>query len=321
MSTAQLSPCIWVTGAHGFIGRHLCRELADRGFRVAGLGHGAWPAAEAERSGLCFWLNGEISVSNLATMMQQTGLPQVIYHLAGGSSVGAALAQPREDFSRTVNSTVELLEWVRQHASGTRLVAVSSAAVYGAGHDGPIAESAALHPFSPYGYHKLMMEQLFRSYGENFGTRAIVARLFSVYGAGLKKQLLWDLCSKLRAGNGQVQLGGTGKELRDWVHVTDVATILAELMDQAVEAVPVCNIGSGTGVAVDMIASTVLAHWQKRKGARATLSFSGQSRTGDPFSLVADDREMRRMGLQCHRDLVAGLQDYVDWFVAQDQAS
>ena len=91
------------------------------------------------------------------------GPPDYIFHLAGGSSVGASIANPYEDFSRTVATTAELLEWMRLAAQNATLVSVSSAAVYGAGHTGPIREEHALLPFSPYGYHKLMMENLCQS--------------------------------------------------------------------------------------------------------------------------------------------------------------
>ncbi|MEO0315744.1 MAG: hypothetical protein RI928_2200, partial [Pseudomonadota bacterium] len=79
----------WITGARGFIGRHLARQLAASGHRVAGLGHGAWPAAEAVAWGVREWLNGDVSASNLAQMQAAFGTPDGIFHFAGGSSVGA----------------------------------------------------------------------------------------------------------------------------------------------------------------------------------------------------------------------------------------
>ena len=56
---------MWVTGANGFIGRHLVRVLADRGHTVHGIGHGAIEEADRERIGLREWLNGEIDAANL----------------------------------------------------------------------------------------------------------------------------------------------------------------------------------------------------------------------------------------------------------------
>ena len=86
-----------------------------------------------------------------------------------------------------------------------------------------------LAPMSPYGQHKLMMEQLCRSYAMIFGLRSTVARLFSVYGPHLRKQLLWDICSRLERNGRTLVLGGTGAEIRDWTDVRDVARLLTKI--------------------------------------------------------------------------------------------
>ena len=308
------SPLVFITGARGFIGRHVAQACAASGASVVGLGHGAWSPAEYRAWGLSNWLNGDISASNLAQLRKTAGTPDQVIHLAGGSAVGAAIAQPREDFQRTVASTVELLEWLRLESPQTRLVAVSSAAVYGAGHDGEIAESALLTPYSPYGHHKLMMEQLCRSHGATYGQRSVVARLFSVYGAGLTKQLLWDACTRLHDGSRSLQLGGTGNELRDWVHVDDVAAVLARIGTQASADVPCINVGRGVATPVREIASRLADAWAQPGDAPVTLEFSGQSRPGDPFSLVADVRALDALGLACTREVAGGLAHYAQWF-------
>src|SRR3984893_1229012 len=148
---------VWVTGANGFIGRHLVRVLADQGNTVHGIGHGAIEDVDRERIGLREWLNGEIDAANLNALAARSGSPSTIFHLAGGSSVGLSIAQPYEDFSRTVSSTARLLEWLRGSAPECPVIVASSAAVYGADHGGPISEDAVPAPMSPYGQHKLMM--------------------------------------------------------------------------------------------------------------------------------------------------------------------
>jgi UDP-glucose 4-epimerase len=308
---------VWVTGAHGFIGRHLCRALAALGHTVFGLGHGAWPASEASVWGVSAWLNGDITISNLAEMQKSSGAPHAIFHLAGGSSVGSAIAQPREDFNRTVVSMAELLEWVRQYAPETRLIAVSSAAVYGAGHSGPIAESATLVPYSPYGYHKLMMEKLCSSYGASFGVASVIPRLFSVYGPGLKKQLIWDICGKLATGADDIVLGGTGQEIRDWVHVEDVVQAMIACADLAAYSSPVVNVGSGLALTVAEVANLVASAWARRGQGKPRISFSGQSRQGDPFSLLADPGLLKTFLPQFNCENQAGLEGYVDWYLSE----
>jgi len=304
---------VWITGAQGFIGRHLARWLAARGYTVAGIGHGLWPQSEAAAWGVQRWLNGDVHSSNLRHMLQDCGSPDCIFHLAGGSSVSAAIADPHEDFTRTVTTTAELLDWMRQEASTTRLVAISSAAVYGAGLEGPVREDQAQVPFSPYGYHKLMMENLCRCYCVNYSLPVVVVRLFSVYGDWLKKQLLWDICTKLASGTLYLELGGTGEELRDWTEARDVVRALELTMDLTLEAhiMPVMNIGTGRGTSVREIASEVLECWPMPIDVR----FNGRSRPGDPFSLVADNSLLRTFGFKWSIPVDKGIRDYVQWFL------
>ena len=310
---------ILITGAHGFIGKYLARWFASQGHQVAGLGHGIWPNEEAASWGVTRWLNGDIQSGNLRLLQQAGGTPDVVYHLAGGSSVGVAIANPREDFFRTVATTAELLEWMRIDAPQAQLVAVSSAAVYGSGHDGSITEDAPLTPFSPYGHHKRIMEELCRSYAASYGLRVSIARLFSVYGAELKKQLLWDMCVRLAAGRQPLVLGGSGNELRDWTDVRDVVRALDLLSAQASAEVVTINVGTGTGCSVQQIASSIVRHWPL-PDAGEVLHFSGQCRPGDPFSLVANATRLNKLGFVWEVPVEDGLAAYVRWFQDQSEA-
>jgi UDP-glucose 4-epimerase len=304
---------VLVTGAHGFIGRHLSGQLAKDGFHVSGLGHGVWPANEAERWGVKVWINGEIGLSNLELLRREVGPVDLIFHLAGGSSVGAAVQNPREDFYRTVVATAELLDWMRQHLPSSKLIVASSAAVYGAGHSGSINEAAFLKPYSPYGRHKRLMEEMAAAYASDYGLNVAIARLFSVYGPGLRKQLLWDLCSKMEKNEAEVTLGGTGNELRDWTHVADVARALTSLSRITTSAAPIVNIGTGIGTSVSQIAAEMMASWFVGKSTPA-MNFSGQARPGDPFSLIAENASLSELGFEWKHPLAEGLSEYVHWY-------
>ncbi|MFB9265898.1 NAD-dependent epimerase/dehydratase family protein [Bradyrhizobium erythrophlei] len=305
---------IWITGANGFIGRHLVRELAGAGQTVHGVGHGALDHIDARRLGLQTWINGEIDAANLNALAAAHGPPSRVFHLAGGSSVGLSIERPFEDFSRTVASTARLLEWLRGFAPNCLLVVASSAAVYGADHVGPIPETAVPTPMSPYGQHKLMMEQVCRSYAHSFGIRCTVVRLFSVYGPDLRKQLLWDICSRLATDQRSLNLGGTGAEIRDWTDVRDVARLLASVAESSPQqGFRAINGGSGQGASVAEIADGLIKHW----GSSTVVRYSGVARPGDPVSLLADDASLRRMSFDWRIPLDRGLADYVAWYKGQ----
>jgi UDP-glucose 4-epimerase len=305
---------VWITGANGFIGRHLARALADAGHAVHGVGYGVLEDTERQRLGLRTWLNGEVDAANLDALAAVSGLPSTIFHLAGGSSVGLSIAQPLEDFSRTVTSTSRLLEWLRASAPECRLIAASSAAVYGADHDGAIAEDARLAPMSPYGRHKLTMEQLCESHATSFGVRSTMIRLFSVYGTHLRKQLPWDICARLQNGERELVLGGTGAERRDWTDVRDVVRLFAKVNAHPQRgAFEIINGGSGRGTTVAEIAGMLVENW----GGGITLRYSGSVRAGDPFSLLADDGRLRGLPFDWRIPIERGIGDYVKWFKDQ----
>lgn len=307
---------VLITGARGFIGRHVARHFADNGYTVAGLGHGAWWESSHRQWGVAEWRNGEISASNLDALAAVAGRPDVVIHLAGGSAVGPSFALPAEDFHRSVVAASELAEWMRLRAPAARLVMASSAAVYGAGHKDPIPETAVCSPYSPYGFHKRMAELALESYARNFGLQVAIVRLFSVYGPGLRKQLLWDACSKLVQGAEVLKLGGTGEELRDWFHVEDVARLLRWAVDRADASAAIFNGGTGQATAVRDIAQRLSADWGISGGAE----FSGQARSGDPLRLVADVSHVAGQGFAPTRAWTEGLDEYVAWFRAQHEA-
>jgi UDP-glucose 4-epimerase len=305
---------VWITGANGFIGRHLARAMADGGEPAHGIGHGAIDEAERRRLGLQSWVSGDIDTVNLNALAGTQGVPSTVFHLAGGSSVGLSIAQPSEDFSRTVDSTSRLLEWLRATAPRCRVIMASSAAVYGSGHGAQISEDAALAPVSPYGEHKRTAEQLCESYAADFGVQSTIVRFFSVYGANLRKQLLWDICSRLEQGEDPLMLGGTGAEMRDWTDIRDVVRLLLKLAAlPPADAPSIINGGSGRGASVAEVASLVVKNW----GKPVRLRFSGASRVGDPFSLLSDPTRLAGLPFEWQIPIDDGIADYVGWFKAR----
>lgn len=303
---------ILVTGARGFIGRHLCATLAADGVPVAAIGRRPWSPAVARAAGVAFWHEGEIDHDGLTRLAAAASPIECVYHLAGGSSVGPSLAAPLTDFRNSVDTTARLLEWLRIMAPDAGVVVASSAAVYGAAPHAPIAESAAIAPLSPYGVHKAIVEQLTASYAASFGLRGAVVRLFSVYGPGLTKQLLWDVCGRCAAGPA-VAVGGTGSEQRDWLHVDDAVALLRCAAGQVAAAPPFVNGGTGRGTSVRTAVDLVCAAWGDGRHA----VFDGRDRAGNPLSLVAAIDRAQAMGFAATTSLAEGIASYVRWYRAR----
>ena len=296
-----------VTGAYGFLGRHVAKVFSDNGFIVTGLGHGTWIRSEWQQWGLSEWHPCNITMESLNTYVQQ---PDVIIHCAGSGSVGYSLTHPLQDYERTVSTSITLLEFLRLHSPKTSFVYPSSAAVYGIAEKLPIAESAPLNPISPYGVHKKIVEEICQSYAHHFSIPVAIARFFSLYGPGLRKQLLWDSCRKIE--DSDFNFYGTGNEIRDWLHVNDAAELLLTLSSHASSDALVVNGGNGKGTTVHEIIEEI----SRRMDKKIILNFSHKPTPGDPPGYIAEIKKGKSLGWSPNVLLHDGLEEYVHWYLS-----
>lgn len=294
---------VLITGAAGFIGRHVAREFFNQGWHVIGMGRGDW--TDCQVYGISEWYRREVT---LDALVKHVNNPDVIVHCAGGASVGYSIAEPYQDFVKTVDTLAQVLEFMRLHAPQAKLVYLSSAAVYGQIETLPITEEAPLNPVSPYGFHKQMAESLCQMYSHQYGIPVAVVRLFSIYGTGLRKQLLWDACRKFEQG--KCSFFGTGEEVRDWLHVEDAARLLFLATQNATAHCPIINAGSGQGVKV----KEILLHVRDQLAALKEPSFSSKPKEGDPDSYIADISNARTWGWEPKINWRNGITEYVDWY-------
>jgi UDP-glucose 4-epimerase len=301
-----MSQKVLITGAHGFIGRHVAVQLSRDGYTVDGIGHGEWSPAEQTDWGISKWNRSDVT---LETLRQCARAPDVLVHCAGSGSVPASIANPYQDFERTVVTTAAVLEFVRTDSPSTKIVFPSSASVYGKVQVSPIAEEDPLAPISPYGVHKKIAEELFLSYVAQYDLSVSILRLFSIYGCGLQKQLLWDACEKMKKG--YYVFGGTGEEVRDWLNVYDAARLISALAGSTVSGVRILNGGTGTGVRV----RDVLAQVSESLGIPGSkIAFSGNTRAGDPSVYVADTSRVSELGWMPRVNWKQGVADYAIWW-------
>ena len=293
-----------VTGCFGFLGGMVVEELAKAGWRVAGIGHGrrGLPLAKA--------VEAAVGLQGVKDLVATFGQPQLVVHCAGTGSVGKAQADPFGEFQRSVGVTADLIEALRQDAPDAVLVYPSSAAVYGESGKPALAEDDPLAPVSVYGSHKLACEELLRSAARDQGLKTRVVRFFSLYGEGLRKQLLWDTCAKLASGGIELAMFGTGDERRDFMHGRDAARLILQLGDPALGDFVLVNGGTGRATTVRAIAERLAT----QTGRFVNLSFDGAKHPGNPTSLVADAGKLaHEIGFKPQTELASGIAAYARW--------
>ncbi len=309
MSPNQASGTVLVTGACGFLGRHIAAEMHNRGRHVIGVdmrpGHkkGVDPAGRSE------WHNVELPSPALDVLLK-CSLPYAVIHSAGSASVPASVKDPVADFAASANLCCRLLDSVRRNSPESKVLFLSSAAVYGNPARLPVDETAAASPISPYGFHKRICETLAEEFHTVYGLRTCCVRIFSAYGAGLEKQVLWDISQKALAGQ-TLSLLGTGDETRDFVHARDVACGVSLVVERAQFRAEVYNLATGVETRIRDLAQMLI----NALGRDAAIEFTGKMRAGDPARWRADISRISSLGFTPEVALTDGVKEYARWIL------
>jgi UDP-glucose 4-epimerase len=310
---------ILITGAFGFIGRHCAVYFSRLGFEVSGIGHGSWEEQEFSKYGIKKWKSCDVTLKNLIEFSKNDP-PNLIIHAAGSASVGLSLQDPKLDYNKTVTTTKAVLEFMREHQKSCHLIVPSSAAVYGdVKNQRPINETDKLNPVSPYGINKKEAEDLCVEYSKAYGLRISIIRLFSIYGEGLRKQLLFDACEKIKKS--EFTFFGTGDERRDWLHVDDAVRLFDEVSknmesrigsrsDAKYGNAEMINGGTGVSPTVREVLSKVFSNFKEIQDP----IFNGLTKKGDPLYYQADVKRANSLGWNPEVSWQDGVTRYCKWF-------
>jgi UDP-glucose 4-epimerase len=296
-------PALLLTGACGFIGRSISEAACKGDWSVYGVD--VVPRGNAPPMKEYYQLR--LPDDRFFEVVEKIK-PGCCVHCAGGASVIQSIKDPIADFAAGPLLTIYLLEALRKHAPDCRTIFLSSAAVYGNPAALPVDETQAPAPISPYGFHKWQCELLCREFAESFNLSTASVRIFSAYGPGLRKQVLWEICRKVIV-DGRIALHGTGAESRDFVHAGDIAQAVLSVLAKAPLEGEVYNVASGRETTIRELARLVAA------SLRADLEpvFDGEIPTGDPINWCADITKVRRLGFVPEIKLEEGVEDYCRW--------
>lgn len=299
-----------ITGVNGFIGRS-AKEYFEKEYEITGIDLAekyCGGEVTSESKGFTYYqCNMSQNPSELANIF--TGVqPDVVLHCAGSANVGASVVNPMADLDGNLHSLYQLLLALKSFEKKPKLIFFSSAAVYGNPRQLPIRETDELAPISPYGLHKQMCEELCHYYNRVHGYKARAIRIFSAYGSGLRKQLLWDIYQKYQ-NTGAINLFGTGDETRDFIHVSDIMQAI-ELILAYDGPEEIFNVANGEEVAIKDLAHI----YAKKLGeSEDIVSFNGETKVGDPQNWRADISLLKKIGYEKKMELAAGVESYVNW--------
>ena len=309
-----------VTGANGFVGGWVVRELQRRGATVVGTSLTGAPAdAAAPGAALGIeWLTCDVRERADVARALDAARPDAVFHLAGIAAAPVAAREPGLALATNVTSTLHLVDVVRERREAGVLdpvcLVIGSGEQYGRHDDRqlPLPESAELRPHSVYAATKVAQEVVALQAHRTSGVRVVCTRAFNHTGRGQAAAFLVPaLVSRALGlrGSARPQLVmGNQHPVRDFLHVEDVARAYVLLAERGATG-EVYNVSSGTGTSIGGLARRVLA----RVGVAAELaSDPALQRPADVPALTGDSTRLRALGWSPEYDLDAIIDDLIN---------
>ena len=238
---------ILVTGANGFVGRHLVKELAENGCEVVGIGGSQ--AAPDKSPHITDYLELDLMDVQQVSKIDFAGVDGMV-HLAGLAAVGPSFEDPMRYINTNVGIEVNLLEAALKQSVHPRCLIISSGNLYDAKAEVPFTEESPVVPSSPYAVSKIGQEQM-AWYYQARGFECIVARPFNHVGPGQGPGFIVpDLAQQIVKAQAEQQteiLVGNLDAKRDYTDVRDIVRAYRLLLEKG-RAGEVYNICSGQPV-------------------------------------------------------------------------
>jgi UDP-glucose 4-epimerase len=304
-----------ITGGAGLIGSTLAetlvREGAERVVILDNFSRGTWANLEAIKDHpLVEIIEGDIR--DLDVVRSATHGVDAVFHQAAIRTTRCAEA-PREAVEVLIVGTLNVLE-AAAHAGVQKIIAASSASVYGDPSYIPMDE---VHPFNNrtlYGACKIANEQMYRAFFDMYGLGWVALRYFNVYGprmdiVGVYTEVIIKWLDRLDAGEPPI-IYGDGEQTLDFIFVDDV--VRANLLALECPATnTVFNVGTGAGVSVRELAELLL---EIMDSSNLRPYFKAGSHVGEARHRVADMRLAKeQLGFEARVGLREGLERLIAW--------
>ncbi|HJQ77218.1 MAG TPA: NAD-dependent epimerase/dehydratase family protein [Acidimicrobiia bacterium] len=288
-----------VTGAAGFLGRHVARHFRDQGWEVIG-----FDVAWFDEPGIQM-VQGDLTDAN--SVRSAIDGVEVIAHIGAVGDVYLAGEQPALAAEVNVLGTANVIEATM--AEGARMVYASTWEVYGVPVTEPITEDHPTMPDHPYSITKLAGESLMLAAAHLRGLPALALRLGTAYGSGLRPNSVFRIfLDKARAGE-PITIQGDGSQGRQFTHASDIA----RAFERAARS-------DATGMALNIVSPetvTVKELAEEMVGRYPTDVSYGPPRPGDvPPALVSAERAAEVLDWRAEMPFSRGLDELISSVVA-----
>lgn len=300
---------VLVTGGAGFIGSNLVGELIQQGYEITVLDNlTSGNISNLKAYSSIRFVQGDIRDERSVNSAMADA--RIVFHLAASVGNKRSIDNPAEDAEINVLGTLRVLEAARK-AGVIKIVASSSAAIFGELKSLPIGENHPTEPDSPYGCSKLCMEKECLSFHKLYSIEVVCLRYFNVYGPNQRYDEYGNVIPKFVfriLGGEPIIIYGNGEQTRDFVHVRDVvhANISAA---QAKGISGYFNIGSGGRISINRLTELL-----KEIGADIPTIIMAPARQGDVLHSLADITAARSsLHYEPRVDIKEGLREYLAW--------
>ncbi|WP_420129600.1 GDP-mannose 4,6-dehydratase [Longimicrobium sp.] len=302
---------VLVTGAAGFVGSWLVRDLVGDGHSVFAAGQ-AGHAFPAGREG-AEWVEMDVTSADSVAEAVGRAAPEAVFHLAGQASVGDSFHDPLGTWDVNATGTLRIAAALPK---GARLLLVSSAEAYGAVPEAeqPIGEDRPLRPCNPYAASKAAAEMAALQAGESGRVEVVVARSFNHTGPGQDARFALASFARqlalIRAGGAEPVLHvGNLSARRDLLDVRDVVRAYVRLMESGAPG-RIYNVCSGVARSMQEAVDELV----EISGTRARLEVDPERvRPVDLPLLLGDNARLRGLGWEPRIPFRETLADLLEW--------
>lgn len=302
-----------VTGGAGFIGSNLVRQLVADGHEVTVLDS----LLSGFRSNLdpfpqVRFIEGDIRDEKVVAEAVKGA--DVVFHMAASVGNKRSIEHPLIDAGINVMGTLTVLEAARQ-AGVRKIVASSSAGIFGELKTLPIKEDHPVEPDTPYGSTKLCMEKLCLAYAKLYDIEAVCLRYFNVYGQNQRFDAYGNVIPifafKILRGE-PLTIFGDGEQTRDFINVKDV--VQANIKAATAQGVSgAFNIGSGDRITINRLVELL----RLASGLEPPVVYQAP-RPGDVLHSLAEISAARGLlGFAPSVSMEEGLKVYMSWAAAE----